>query len=265
MIINGREIAQHIQDDLINKVQALGVQPALHIFVVGESPVIESFIKYKSIFAKDIGVRFVEYRFNNGITEQELIDQIIKVTKMDQGTPGPFGVVVQLPLPDHINTQRVLDSVPIEFDVDGLASESNYIAPVAGAVREILEYESIKVQSKKALVIGKGKLVGKPVAELLTNMNAIVTIVDKKINLNELSKLCKESDLIVSGTGVPNLVTRDMITDGVVLLDAGTSTQNNSVVGDIALECKEAASYFAKTPGGIGPITVAVLFKNLIN
>ncbi|MCD5384685.1 MAG: bifunctional 5,10-methylenetetrahydrofolate dehydrogenase/5,10-methenyltetrahydrofolate cyclohydrolase [Candidatus Pacebacteria bacterium] len=267
MIINGREIAQEIQQELIEKVKKSKrfnlCKFSLHIFVVGENPVVEKFIKYKKIFANTISVEFIEHRFDD-ISEVDLITQIKQVTKMFQGTPGTFGMVVQLPLPGHIDTQRVLDSVPSELDVDGLATESDYLAPVAGAVKEILAHEDIVVEGKRALVIGKGKLVGEPVAKLLIEMGAVVAIADKKMSKSELLGLTRTSDIIVSGAGVPNLITKDMIKEGSALLDAGTSTQENSVVGDIALDCEEVARHFSRTPGGIGPITVAVLFKNLV-
>ncbi len=264
MIINGKEIAQQIQNNLINIIQDLSIQPTLHIFVVVENPVIENFIKYKSIFAKAIGVEFVEHRFNDDITEQELIDQITKATKIEQVTPGLFGVVIQLPLPEHIDTQRVLDAVPAELDIDGLATGTKYLPPVAGAVREIFEFNDINVNGKNALVIGRGKLVGKPVVSLLEDLGTLVTNIDKDTTKDELTALSKQSDVIISGAGVPNLVTEDMIKEGVILLDAGTSTQSGTLVGDISHDCESKAKYFAQTPGGIGPITIAVLFKNLI-
>ncbi len=264
MIVNGKQIAESIKSELITKVSSMQEAPALHIFVVGENPVIESFVKYKRFFADTIKVKFIEHRFDTDISEDELIAEIKQVSQGSPGSQGSVGIVVQLPLPIHLNTQRVLDAVPSELDIDGLTTESKHLAPVAGAVREILEREDISVEGKEALVVGKGKLVGKPVANLLANLGVKVTVVDKTTEHSELAKLCKYSDIIVSGAGVPNLITEDMIKNGVILLDAGTSTQNNSVVGDIDINCQEQASYFAKTPGGIGPITIAVLFKNLV-
>jgi len=253
MIIDGKKIAREIRDGLV------GSTGSLHIFVVGENPVVENFVRYKKIFANAIGVEFVEHRFAPTVTEIDLLSAIKEASNVANG------ILVQLRLPLHIDARLVLDAVPSELDIDGLATQSDYLAPVAGAVREIIEYECITVDGKQALVVGRGKLVGKPVAELLTSMGAIVTVADKETSKGELVKLARASDIIVSGAGAPNLITRDMVKEGSVLLDAGTSTQNNSVVGDIAPECRDMASHFARTPGGIGPLTVAVLFKNLVS
>ncbi len=254
MIIDGRQIAKDIQSELIDNAAGL----SLHIFIVGEDPVIESFVKYKKIFAEKINVQFVEHRFSDDITEAELIHIIRGVISEADG------IVVQLPLPLHMDTQRVLDSVPSNLDVDGLATSSAYLTPVAGAIKEIINLEKIIVSGKKVLVVGEGKLVGKPVAKLLAEMEAEVTSIDNSVSKEELIELCRNSDIIVSGAGVPNLITKDMLKEGVVLLDAGTSTQAGNLVGDIAMECEELASIFSRTPGGIGPMTVAILFKNLV-
>ncbi len=264
MIVNGKQIADSIKSELITKVNNMQEAPALHIFVVGENPVIEGFVKYKKSFAQEIGVEFIEHRFTDDVNELDLVAQIKQVR---QGTPsaqGRVGIVVQLPLPSHLDTQVVLDAVPVELDVDGLSTGSPYLTPVAGAVQEILNSCDVAVNSKKVLVIGKGRLVGRPVAELLESLGAEVTTVDKTVDSAKLTELALKSGIIVSGAGVPNLVTPEMVSEGAVLIDAGTSTQGGHLVGDIALECETKASCFAKTPGGIGPITIAMLFKNLI-
>ncbi len=265
MLIDGKKIAKVIQDDLTKKINKLDSVISLHIFVVGDNPVIESFIKYKKNFAEVIGVEFVEHRYNVDVSEDYLINKIEKITKMFHESTGTFGIVIQLPLPDKMDTQKVLDTVPRALDVDGLSTSSDYIAPVAGAIREMLRYENIDIRDKDTLVIGRGKLVGEPVAKLLDSMGARVTIADKQTDKTTLSSLCKKSYMIVSGAGVPNLITMDMVSSGSVLIDAGTSTRGGSLVGDISLDCENVALYLARTPGGVGPLTIAVLFKNLID
>ncbi len=266
MIISGNKIARAIRDELRENIKGSNVSMFLHIFIVGDDPVIENFVMKKKSFADSLEVEFVEHRFNNDVTQEELISKITQVSQEAPRSQGAkFGMVVQLPLPEHINTQVVLDAVPVEYDIDGLASESKFIEPVAGAVQEILARKNIAVAGKTALVIGKGKLVGEPVTHLLESLGAYVTVVDKETNYKEFTNLCLQSDIIISGAGVPNLIMQDMVVKGVTLFDAGTSTQAGSVVGDIAYECKNKARYFARTPGGIGPVTVAVLFKNLLS
>jgi len=279
MIISGNKIARAIRNELREELEEKNaacetldvsrVSHAVHIFIVGVDEVIENFVMKKKQFAQYLGIDFIEHRFDASITQNELLMEIDKVNKQCSKCPRSLlgqkrGIVVQLPLPSKIDTQIILNSVQAEFDIDGLGSDTKFIEPVAGAVQEILERKNIEVHGKKVLVVGRGKLVGEPVAKLLNKLGAIVTVVDKSTDISELTKLCKESDVIVSGAGVPNLIIPDMISEGVALLDAGTSTRAGSVVGDIAYECKDKAKYFARTPGGIGPVTVAVLFKNLI-
>jgi methylenetetrahydrofolate dehydrogenase (NADP+)/methenyltetrahydrofolate cyclohydrolase len=256
MIISGNKIARAIETDLKGRVNGLHT---VHIFIVGDNPVIESFVARKRQFADALEVDFVECRYDADVTEELLIKDIQAI-----GTSQRDGIVVQLPLPPHMDTKRVLNSVPLALDIDGLAEESAFLPPVAGAVSEILEHKNIEVQGKEVLVIGKGALVGVPVAHLFSRLGGYVSIADKDTTKEELTALCLKSDIIVSGAGVPRLVTPEMVNEGVVLIDAGTSTQAGSVVGDIAHECAQKAKYFSRTPGGVGPITVAVLFKNLL-
>lgn len=253
MIIDGKQIAADIQAELLVR-GAGGV--SLHIIIVGENPVIESFVRKKREFAQVLGIEFLEYRFNESVTTDELQRVISDI--------NDGGIVVQLPLPQHIDVAAVLAAVPPEQDVDGLAPRSRYVAPVAGAVHEVLARTGVDVKDKQVLVIGKGRLVGEPTTKLLTALGAEVTVVDKETSQDALAALARKSYIIVSGAGVPELITPDMLTDGVVLIDAGTSTQAGVLKGDIAHECDSRASVFARTPGGVGPITVAVLFKNLI-
>jgi len=269
MIISGNKIARAIRDELKEEIKICKgstlLQIALHIFIVGDDPVIESFVMKKKEYAEMLGVDFIEHQFDKDIAQQELTEKINLVINASQKSSAEkVGIVVQLPLPEHIDAQAVLDAVPAELDIDGLGSEAQFIEPVAGAVAEILERKNIEVVGRQALVVGKGKLVGEPVARLLTELGAQVVMADKETTKEELTDLCSKSDIIISGAGVPNLIEPSMVQKGCTLLDAGTSTQSGSVVGDIAYECKEKARYFARTPGGIGPVTVAVLFKNLV-
>ena len=167
------------------------------------------------------------------------------------------GVLVQLPHPD---AGALLPQLPPEKDVDALGLHPEVLAPVAGAVRELLERVNIEVRGKKAAVVGEGRLVGKPVSRMLRDMGADVSVVT--LEQGSLSQL-KDADIVVSGAGAPHMLKPEMLKPGVVLIDAGASESGGKVVGDADPACAEVASFFTPVPGGVGPIAVAMLFKNL--
>ncbi len=266
-IVDGRAIAQKIKDELRTEILNKNTAPRLDIIVVGENAVTESFVRAKEKFAKDIGVVFEKHTFPDTITTSELISFI---KDLEDTTNG---IVVQLPLPKHINTHQVLLAVPVEKDIDVLSENTfghfvtkstHFTPPVAGAVKEILETYGIPIAGTNVVIIGKGRLVGAPVRTLFEHENAKIEVLDSKTNKKDFSKSLKEADIIVSGVGKANLVKREHISKGVVLIDAGTSGSKGCVVGDICTDCTEDASLISKTPGGIGPITIAILFRNLL-
>ena len=180
------------------------------------------------------------------------------------------GIVVQLPLPEHIDKKAVFGAIPANKDVDVMSSEGvmlfesgdfNILPPVTGAVREILESENVSVKGKKAVVIGRGKLVGRPMATWLEKEGAKVKVLTRK-NTDMLSHI-KEADILVLGAGNPSMIKPEMIKEGVVLLDAGTSEDKGKISGDADKLCADKCFVFTPVPGGIGPITISVLFRNL--
>ena len=157
----------------------------------------------------------------------------------------------------------MLDAIPKKKDVDSLSARSNYSAPVVEAVREILKRKDISLEDKNILVIGQGRLVGKPISGWLAKEELKFQVAD--IDTGNISELTKKADVIISGAGSAHLIKPEMIKDDVVLIDAGTSEMSGSVVGDAHPECAEKSKVFTPVPGGVGPITVAMLFKNLLS
>jgi methylenetetrahydrofolate dehydrogenase (NADP+) / methenyltetrahydrofolate cyclohydrolase len=228
--------------------------PKLLVVQVDEDPVSAQFVYQKKIFAQKIGVLFEEKLFTKKSTTEEVIS-FIKASDAD-------GIVVQLPLPESFDTEKILASIPQNKDVDALSPRPIVTPPVAGAVEEILDRNDIEVRGVKALVVGKGRLVGLPVGLWLESLGAEVQYADK--NTDNLFVLTRAADLIVSGAGVPELITPEMVKDGVVLIDAGTSESLGKTVGDCDPACATKAKLFTPVPGGVGPVTVAMLFKNLV-
>lgn len=254
MIVDGRELRNTIAEELRTALRAGFLrQPKLLVVRVGEDPVISQFVKQKRIFAERIGVAFELKMFPGDASTEEVIEAV-KNSDAD-------GVVVQLPLPAGIDTEKVLAAIPQAKDVDALSPRPIVNATVAGAVEEILDRNDIEVHGMKAVVVGKGKLVGIPVGLWLESEGAEVLYVDKATK--NIGEITKSADLIVCGAGVPGLIKPDMVREGVVLIDAGTSESAGVVRGDCDPLCAEKAKLFTPVPGGVGPVTIAILFKNL--
>ncbi len=266
MIVNGREIAEEIKKELREKIVELSAasKPRLALVIVGENPTIERFVSAKKKFAADIGVSVSEIRLPSAVSTESAILAVQRVAETAEG------IVVQLPLPLSLNAEAVLNAIPAEADVDALSQESarqfeiksSVMPPVIGAIQEVLIRHSIFLGGKKVLVVGQGKLVGQPAAIWFKRQGTAVTVCDMG---DDLSALAQDADIIVLGAGVPGLLRPEMIKQGVIILDAGTSEEGGKVVGDADPACAEKAALFTPTPGGIGPITVAMLFKNLVD
>jgi len=256
MIVNGRDIAKKVLSSLEEERKHIGRPMALGILMSEGDAATESFIKIKSKSAHRLGVEVVRRELDSGATTQDALEALADLAGRVQG------VIVQLPLPSNIDAEKVIAAIPQAKDVDAIGPKPHAVlAPVAGAVREVLLETGVEVEGKKAVVVGAGRLVGKPAAEMLTEMGANVTFVTKEAgSLEEL----KSADIAVLGAGNPSFIKPEMLRAGVVLLDAGTSEAlGGKLMGDADPSCANMASVFTPTPGGIGPIAIAMIFKNL--
>ena len=262
--IDGKALAQEIILNLSTK--ATHSQKRVCFIILHSTPATETFVKMKMNIAAQIGIAADVLRYNarNNEGAMRYIQEIVS-RKYD-------GLVVQLPLSSESQTEEILNSIPVEQDIDMLSSASKElflkkqttrIPPVAFAVWSVLEKNTIDLQNKKILIVGKGKLVGEPVCKLFESKDIAYDVIDKDTAIEIQTNLLKEADIIISGIGVPGHIKADMIKEGVVLIDAGTSEQAGKMVGDIDPECYEKASLYTPVPGGIGPLTVAGLFWNV--
>lgn len=267
-IVDGKSIAAEIRIDLAQRVRESGKAPVLGILIATDDPVIDSFVRVKKRFAEAVGAQIEEVRLPAAADTDAAIAAVNKLTE------SADGIVVQLPLPERIDKQRVLDAVPQEKDIDVLSQAAfsvfengagNILPPVAGSIAAILAHENIELSGLHALVIGRGQLVGAPAAAWLRQQGADVETVGNELTCEELAEKARHAGVLVSGAGVPGLITPEMVKPGAILLDAGTATSRGSVVGDIDPKCAEHAKLAALVPGGIGPVTVAVLFQNLLH
>jgi methylenetetrahydrofolate dehydrogenase (NADP+)/methenyltetrahydrofolate cyclohydrolase len=268
MIIDGKKISAEILEQLKIEVARLSFTPKLVDVLVGNDPVTESYVKIKAKRAAEIGIDFEILRFDKDISERELREKVQAVNKFE----NICGVIVQLPLPEHLDKQRILDCIDQRVDVDMISTknskafysgESRLFPPTAAAILRILEKLEMDLNEKNILVVGAGDLVGKPVAYLLNKRRAVVTVVDNQTK--DLVTPAKHSDIIISGAGVSRLITSKMVNQDTVVIDAGTAESAGGISGDADFEnIKDLVKAITPVPGGVGPVTVAMLLKNVV-
>lgn len=260
MILDGRIIADEIYAALAERVRALPGAPRLGILAVGDNPVASSFIGVKTRAAERLGISVVYRAIALGSSTEDVQRAVCELADASDA------VIVQLPLPPHIDTDDVLSAIPPEKDVDAIrpgVSEAERLvrAPVALAVEEILSRSGVSLNGTRAAVVGSGRLVGKPVAAFLSSRGADVSVFQKGDSLKALAS----ADIVVLGAGEPGVVHPTYLKRGVVLIDAGTSEVGGRVAGDADPECANVASVFTPVPGGVGPVAVAMIFRNLLD
>jgi methylenetetrahydrofolate dehydrogenase (NADP+)/methenyltetrahydrofolate cyclohydrolase len=267
-LINGRKIRDEILSEVKREIADLSFQPVFCDVLVGEDPASVQYVNMKAKIAESIGVKFFDAKFPESITTEELISEINKIN--DQ--KDMCGIIVQLPLPVHIDRQKVLNSVDVTLDIDCLSevnSEKFYKGeyalgfPTALACMYILDSLELNLKEKNILVMGQGDLVGRPVSAMLKARGLDIEVLTSNSEYKE--EKIKDADVIISGIGEGKYLTGDMLKENVVLIDAGTSESNGSIVGDVDIDSvKDVASFVSSVPGGVGPVTIAMLFKNLL-
>uniref|UniRef100_A0A2M4BVC8 methenyltetrahydrofolate cyclohydrolase n=1 Tax=Anopheles marajoara TaxID=58244 RepID=A0A2M4BVC8_9DIPT len=285
-LIDGKQIAADIRCELRQQVSSWIAQgnraPQLTAILIGDDPASATYVNNKMKAAEDVGIKSVTETYGNEITEEELINRIHHLNEDD----AVDGILVQLPIPGHINERKVCNSVSCDKDVDGfnernvgrLCLDMNTLIPCTPlGVQELLKRANIETFGKNAVVVGRSKNVGMPIAMLLhadgrndtCAMDATVTICHRFTPPDELKRFCRSADIIITATGVPGLIKADMIKKGATIIDVGITkvinpaTGKTKLVGDVDFEevCK-VAGYITPVPGGVGPMTVAMLMKN---
>lgn len=264
MIFDGTHCSAEIALELKDTIKGLPEVPSLGVCMVGTNPVSARYVSLKKRIAEQIGVHIAVYRFQESIATEDLIQEI-------SGTIQKHGgYIVQLPLPNHIDSTAVLNSIPQHKDVDMLSQQAmdlfyqnktELLPPVVGAFAEIIKRYDIRIPNKKVVVVGYGKLVGKPAEHWFKKNGAKVVVVKRG---DDLEESVRDADIVVLGAGVPFLLKAGMTKEGAVILDAGTSEDEGALRGDADPASAERASLFTPVPGGIGPMTVVILFKNLL-
>lgn len=272
MLLDGKLVSREYEEKLKVKVESLVEKynrpPSLVVILVGENPASLSYVKSKEKASKRVGINGTTLRLSEDIKEEELLKIIDKLNK-DKNVDG---MIVQLPLPNHINKDKVLNRVLPEKDVDGLsllnagklASRQKSLQPATPkGIMMLLDYYNIPIKGKHAVIVGASNLVGAPMARLLLHRDATVTVCH--IHTKDLAFHTKQADILVVATGVINLINGDMIKKGAVVVDVGINRLDGKIVGDVNFEsCEHKASYITPVPGGVGPMTINALMHNVI-
>ena len=267
ILMDGKAAAQKILDALKQEAAALAKKPRLAVVAVGEDPVIANFIAQKKKTADFVGAEMRVYPFPADIMTNALRKRIAEIVHEKKNT----GVIIQLSLPAHINKQYILNAIPLEKDADVLSSravgnfatgKSPIMPPVAGAIKALFEEYEIDYQKKNIVILGAGALVGRPMALWLMAEDRGFALITEKTR--DSQDILREADIVISGVGKPQSITGEMIKKGAVVIDAGTSESAGEMVGDVDADSVGAkAAFLTPVPGGVGPVTVAILFKNL--
>ncbi len=268
ILIDGKKIRNSILEQVKKEVAELPFLPLFCDVLVGEDPASMQYVSMKMQSAESVGIKFYKANFPSSITTEELVEEIKKINKVE----NMCGLIVQLPLPAHIDRQAVLDAIDPKIDVDCLGAEAsarfyegkNEIGfPTALSCMALLDSLNLDLNAKNIVVLGQGILVGKPVTALLQFRNLKPAIINSKTENKEA--LIKEADVIISGMGKGKYITGNMIKSDAVLIDAGTSESDSGIVGDVDLDSvSSVASYVSPVPGGVGPVTVAMLLQNVL-
>lgn len=258
-LLNGKELADYIKQRQVQQVRALrqahGIAPKLAIIRTNPDPVVDSYMRIKQRYGEDITIAVDVHT----IDQADAIATIKKLNKDD----SVHGIIVQIPLPDTSLTKEALNAVAANKDVDGLAAKTDFDAPTPMAINWLLAGYNIDLRDKELLIVGHGRLVGQPLVKLWESSNLTATVADRKVP--DLGKLTRKADVLVCATGVPGLITKDMVKEDAVIVDAGVATDSNGLIGDVAPEVRDMPN-ITITPekGGVGPLTVCVLFDNVI-
>ena len=266
-ILDGEKLAERILSNLKKEIKNRQLKLKLAVILVGDDFASEIFIKQKQKAAKKIGVGFQLFRFHK--IKQGRLKKEVKKIAQDRSISG---IIVQLPLPKDINSKKILNAVPSKKDVDML-SDLNFnnfskgrliiLPPTVGAVSQLLENYKIKLKNRKIIIVGRGRLVGKPLSAWFKKQKSDFLMIEEKTR--NKNYLIKKADILISGVGKPNLIKGNMIKNGVVIIDFGGGKLDNKVMGDIDFKSvSKKASYITPVPGGTGPLTVACLLDNLI-
>ncbi|PIR12691.1 bifunctional methylenetetrahydrofolate dehydrogenase/methenyltetrahydrofolate cyclohydrolase FolD [Candidatus Falkowbacteria bacterium CG11_big_fil_rev_8_21_14_0_20_39_10] len=268
-VLDGKKLSQKIKNDLKREIKNLSLKPGLAIVLVGQNPASKIYVKQKSKIGAEIGIKTTIHKLPSSVAEKKLLELINKLNK----NKNVHGIIVQLPLPKRINPAKVIKTIDPKKDVDGFhplnagnlfLGQKSFVPATPAGIMELLNSYKIKIAGRHSVVVGRSNIVGKPIALLLLEKNATVTICHSQTK--NLSQITHQADILISAVGQPNLIKKNMIKKGVVIIDVGINRLGNKkIVGDVDFKnCKSMARAITPVPNGVGPMTIAMLMKNCV-
>ena len=267
MILDGKKVRDEILSDLRLKIATKNLNITLAILLVGDDEASKIYIKNKEKYCKSVGINVLKYVFNETATEEDVIEVINDLNDSDI-----TGIILQSPVPEGIDFDKCSNLIDSKKDVDGFTKDNIYnlylgkktILPctVKGIIK-LLEYYKIPISGSNVVIVGRGNIVGHPLSLALENMDATVTLAHSKTK--SLAQITKNADILISATGVKHLITKDMVKYGSTVIDVGVTRVDGKIYGDVDFEnIKDIAKYITPNPGGVGPMTVAMIIDNLV-
>lgn len=271
-LIDGKKLAKKIRENLKLQSEELkenGIAPKLAVILVGENPASMVYVKNKNKACKDVGIDFEEYRLSADITQKDLIELINKLNnKIDI-----HGILLQSPLPSQLNVTEAFNTIAPNKDVDGFnpvnmgklaLGQDTFVSCTPYGVMKLLEEYNVDLEGKKVTIIGRSNIVGKPLLQCCVNKSATVTMCHSKTK--NLKEHTKDADIVIVAIGKPKFITADMIKEGAVVIDIGINRlEDGKIVGDVDFDnVEKKASFITPVPGGVGPMTIAMLMNNVI-
>lgn len=272
IIIDGKLVAQEVKAKVSKKVKELqenGITPGLAVIIIGNNQASRIYVNNKKKACAEISIYSKEYALPDTTSQKKLIELISKLNNDDSIN----GILVQLPLPNHINEKAVIEAIDPLKDVDAfheinvgkiMIGEYDLLPCTPAGIIELLNSQNIEIEGKHCVVVGRSNIVGKPMAMLLLHRNGTVTICHSKTK--NLKKICKNADILIAAVGKAKFITSDMVKKGAVVIDVGMNKDENSkLCGDVDFDnVEKIASYITPVPGGVGPMTIAMLMKNTV-
>jgi methylenetetrahydrofolate dehydrogenase (NADP+)/methenyltetrahydrofolate cyclohydrolase len=274
-ILDGKLVSEKILNDIKDEIINTGVTPKIAIIMIGENQASETYVKNKMIASKKCGIKSVLMRFREDISEKEVLSVINNINDDDSYQ----GVIVQMPIPNHINSQNIINAISPDKDIDGFHPYNfgkmsmgidSFRPATPYGITKLLQHYDIETRGKHCVVIGRSNIVGKPISIMLGNDftigNCTVTLLHIETPRELLMKQCQMADIIVVAVGIKKFITSDMVKEGVIVIDVGINrTDDGRLVGDVDFEnVKDKCSWITPVPGGVGPMTIASLMLNTL-
>lgn len=271
-VLDGKDLAKKIRKNLKEEVTALkekNISPKLAVIMVGDNSASQVYVRNKSKACEKTGIEFEEFLFDENTSEEKLIDTIEKLNKDNT----VHGILLQSPVPKHININRAFSTISPKKDVDGFnpinvgnlcIGEDCFISCTPYGIIKILEEYNIETEGKEAVILGRSNIVGKPMIQCLLNKNCTVTVCHSRTK--NIEDVIKKADIVISAIGKPEFVKKEMVKSGAIVIDVGINRLGDGrIVGDVNYEeVSKVASYITPVPGGVGPMTVAMLLNNVV-